>query len=105
MIVSGLIFVPIFWRAEVYTIPEYLGRRYNVGGIGGMVDRVHDLGPEFADHFKLVRPADTETPYPWPGILFGLALVQAPGYWLNNQAVLQRAFGARSEFEVKAAMI
>lgn len=191
MIVSGLVFVPIFWRARVYTIPEYLGKRYNswvqsmeaiiwgvylacftgimlfatskmlaallgwnitysilisasivglytmvgglsavvytdtlqcvvmiagcilvlvlglieVGGIQGMIDRVHALGPEFQDHFELVRPMDTSTPYPWAGILFGLALVQAPGYWISNQSVLQRAFGARTEFEVKAAMI
>lgn len=30
MILAGLIFVPYYWRAGVYTIPEYLGRRYNI---------------------------------------------------------------------------
>lgn len=30
MILAGLVFVPYYWRAGVYTIPEYLGRRYNV---------------------------------------------------------------------------
>jgi SSS family solute:Na+ symporter len=30
MIVSALIFMPYYWKAGVYTVPEYLGRRYNV---------------------------------------------------------------------------
>jgi SSS family solute:Na+ symporter len=30
MILAGLIFVPYYWKAGVYTIPEYLGRRYNI---------------------------------------------------------------------------
>ena len=30
MILAALVFVPYYWRAGVYTIPEYLGRRYNV---------------------------------------------------------------------------
>ena len=29
MILSALIFIPFYWRAGVYSIPEYLGRRYN----------------------------------------------------------------------------
>ncbi len=28
-IIAGLLFVPFFWRSGVYTIPEFLGRRYN----------------------------------------------------------------------------
>lgn len=31
MIVAAFVFVPIFWRAGVYTIPEYLERRFNAG--------------------------------------------------------------------------
>jgi len=30
MILAALVFVPYYWRAGVYTIPEYLGRRYNI---------------------------------------------------------------------------
>ena len=30
MILAGLVFIPYYWRAGVYTIPEYLGRRYNI---------------------------------------------------------------------------
>ena len=29
MIVAAFVFVPYFWISGVYTIPEYLGRRYN----------------------------------------------------------------------------
>jgi len=31
MLLAAFIFVPYFWKAGVYTIPEYLGRRYNDG--------------------------------------------------------------------------
>lgn len=29
MVISALIFVPYYWRAGVYTVPEYLGKRYS----------------------------------------------------------------------------
>ena len=29
MIIASLIFIPIYWKAGVYSIPEYLGRRYS----------------------------------------------------------------------------
>ncbi len=29
MILASLIFIPVYWRAGVYSIPEYMGRRYN----------------------------------------------------------------------------
>lgn len=28
-VIAGLLFVPFFWRSGVFTIPEFLGRRYN----------------------------------------------------------------------------
>jgi len=28
MVVGGLVFLPLFWRSGVYSVPEYLGRRY-----------------------------------------------------------------------------
>jgi len=27
MIICSLIFIPLYWKAEVYSIPEYLGKR------------------------------------------------------------------------------
>lgn len=29
MVIAAFLFIPIYWRTGVYTIPEYLGRRYN----------------------------------------------------------------------------
>ncbi len=29
LLVAAFLFIPFFWDSEVYTIPEYLGRRYN----------------------------------------------------------------------------
>lgn len=31
MIVGAFVFIPIFWRAGVYTIPEFMERRFNAG--------------------------------------------------------------------------
>ncbi|MBX7258425.1 MAG: sodium/solute symporter [Candidatus Hydrogenedentes bacterium] len=31
MVIAAFIFVPYFWRSGVFTIPEFLGRRYNTG--------------------------------------------------------------------------
>ncbi|QDV26796.1 sodium:solute symporter family transporter [Aureliella helgolandensis] len=57
------------------------------------------------DPMKLILPVDTRTPFPWPGIYFGLALILSPAYWIGNQAIVQRALGARSEFEAKASYV
>ena len=57
------------------------------------------------EHAQLILPVDTTTPFPWTGIYFGLALILSPAYWIGNQAIVQRSFGARSEFEAKASFI
>jgi SSS family solute:Na+ symporter len=31
MVIAAFVFVPYFWRSGVFTIPEFLGRRYNSG--------------------------------------------------------------------------
>ena len=58
-----------------------------------------------SERTALILPVDTKTPFPWPGIYFGLALILSPAYWLGNQAIVQRSLGARSEFEAKASYI
>lgn len=189
MILAAFIFIPYYWRSGVYTIPEYLGRRYNdavrtaesvfwglfmicnlgiffwtsakmlgplmgwgvwtsiiltasvvgiytvsgglsavvmtdvvqmiimfigggalvvlglwnLGGWSGLVEKVHSLG--HADHFKLFLPVDTETPYPWTGIMLGLTVVLATAYWIGNQAIIQRTLGAKSEWDAKGGML
>ncbi|MBZ0257594.1 sodium/solute symporter, partial [bacterium] len=191
MIIAGFIFIPLFWRSGAYTIPEFLGRRYNtaiqsivsgiwlmvmafnlgimlyataammkvmlgwpesysivlsavfvglytiagglsavvytdviqcivmmvgcaialvigindVGGLGGLHDKIMALGPQYQNHFDIVRPVDTHTDYPWTGVLMGLGFVLAPAYWIGNQAIVQRSLGAKTEFEAKASFI
>lgn len=58
-----------------------------------------------SEHTRLILPVDTDTPFPWAGIYFGLALILSPAYWIGNQAIVQRSLGARSEFEAKASYI
>jgi len=187
MIVAAFVFVPLFWRMGVYTIPEYLERRFNVGArvslatcwvifmacnlgimlfasakmlnvllgwdqtlcicmsavlvgvytmagglkavvytdviqcvvmIGGCLlvlgIGLYDAGglaglreqlAEKPEHTQLLLPADTEAPFPWTGILFGLALILSPAYWIGNQAIVQRSLGAKSEFHAQAAYV
>jgi SSS family solute:Na+ symporter len=99
---------------------------YDVGGVGELRDAVQrgrdvrqqavesdakakgEAPPTQADdgeHTSLILPVDTKTPFPWTGILFGLALILSPAYWIGNQAIVQRSFGAKSEFEAKAAYV
>ena len=191
MLLAAFVFLPYFWKAGLYTIPEYLGRRYNdhvrtvasltwiiffafdlgvifwatgllieslmgwpiwfsilltagvvglytflgglaavvmtdvvqmiimfvgggavvflgffkVGGWAGLVEKVTALGPEYESHFDLVMPVDTQTPFPWTGILFGLTFVMANAYMIGNQAIIQRCFAAKSVWHAKASMI
>ncbi|RME00847.1 MAG: sodium transporter [Calditrichaeota bacterium] len=191
MVLAAFVFVPYYWKSGVYTIPEYLGRRYNeivrtaealiwilfqafglgiifwasaillntlmgwpkgisiiitasitgiytifgglaavimtdvvqmiimyigaaaililglidVGGWSGLVQKVTAMGPEYHNHFNLILPADTPTPYPWTGILFGLTFVLANAYWIGNQTIVQRCLGAKDEWHAKASML
>ncbi|TFH00232.1 MAG: sodium transporter [Calditrichales bacterium] len=191
MLLAAFIFVPYFWKAGVYTIPEYLGRRYNdsvrtiasltwiiffafdlgvlfwasavflealmgwpiwvsifitagvvglytyfggitavvmtdvvqmvimfvggfalvflgfyhVGGWEGLVTKITAMGPEYQNHFNLIQPTDTVSPFPWTGILFGLTFVMANAYMIGNQAVVQRCLTAKNEWHAKASMI
>ncbi len=174
LLLAAFVFVPYYWRSGVYSVPEYLGRRYNqtvrtvqtlawtvylacnlgvmfwatsgmfedligwnrwvlilltavltgaytitgglaavvysdviqvllmilggalvlilglyeVGGIQALYDKVTAAG--HVNHFTLYLPADSDTPYGWPMIFVGLALVLAPAYFIANQAIVQR---------------
>ena len=100
----------------------------DLGGVEPFVDKVHDSvhareqsEREFANadpdkpvrrpkdqkshHLSLVQPIDGNSPGPWPAILFGLALVVSPGYWIGNQCIVQRSLGAKSEYEAKASYV
>lgn len=191
MILGAFVFVPLFWRAGVYTIPEFLERRFNtgvrvalatcwvlfmacnlgimlfasarmtetllgldlaagilltaglvgvytfsgglkavvytdviqcivmiggcllvlviglsdLGGIAGLRERLAALGERTAHHADLVVPADAPSPFVWPAILFGLAMILSPAYWIGNQAIMQRALGAKSAFQAQAGYV
>lgn len=191
MLLAAFIFIPCFWKSRIYTIPEYLGRRYNdgvrtiasltwivffafdlgiifwasavllntlmgwpiwisiiataavvglytfcggltavvmtdvvqliimfvgggavvflgffkVGGWSGLVEKISAMGPAYQDHFNLILPVDTKTPFPWTGILFGLTFVMANAYMIGNQAIVQRCFSAKNVWHAKASMI
>ncbi|MEW6236586.1 MAG: sodium/solute symporter [Candidatus Omnitrophota bacterium] len=191
MLLAGFVFIPYFWKGGMYTIPEYLGKRYNegvrliasltwivffafdlgimlwasalvfesimgwniwfsivstalvtgiytflggltavmmtdvvqfvimyvggiavvflglyhVGGFVGLYDKVHAMGADYQSHFDLILPADTNTPFPWTGILFGLTLVMSNAYMIGNQAIVQRCLSAKNEWHAKMGMI
>jgi SSS family solute:Na+ symporter len=58
-----------------------------------------------SEHLSLVLPVETRSPGPWPAVLFGLSLIVGPGYWIGNQCIVQRALGAKSEYEAKASYV
>jgi SSS family solute:Na+ symporter len=70
-----------------------------------VVETVTGLGENYQNHFELLLPHSADTPYPWTGIVFGLGIVLSTGYFCGNQAVVQRALGARSEWDAKAGML
>ena len=191
MIVGAFVFIPFYWRSGVFSVPEFLGRRYNqfvrtlvafimgcfmvfllgiffftaakamhiligwpvwfsiavvavvvgvytllggltavvytdavqciimfggsafilfialfkVGGWGELTTAVTALGDSYANHFELMVPIDSPSPYGWAGIFFGLSIVMGPAYWLGNQAIVQRTLGAKSEYEAKKSVL
>jgi SSS family solute:Na+ symporter len=191
MLLAAFIFIPYFWKAGLFTIPEYLGRRYNdyvravasmtwiiffavdlgvllwaaavmfkplmgwppwfsilvtavvvglytffggltavvmtdvvqmiimfvggatvvvvglyhAGGWGALTDKIAALGDAYQNHFELILPADTQTPFPWTGILFGLTLVMSNAYMIGNQSIVQRCLATKSVWHAKASML
>lgn len=189
VLIAAFLFMPYFWMMGIYTIPEYLGRRYNqavrtffalcwglfmigttatilvsagvmfenllgwnfwfsvigtaifvgiftasgglkavvytdfvscivliagtvlicyfglveVGGFEALQAKIASL-PDTQHHMSLLRPSD-DPKYPWPAVLLGLGFVMGPGYWIGNQAIVQRAFGTRTQNEARAAYI
>jgi SSS family solute:Na+ symporter len=73
----------------------------DVGGWSGLVDKLQ----RSPHHLELIVGVDAPSPFPWPAIVFGLAMVLSPAYWIGNQAIIQRSLGARSEYEAKASYV
>jgi SSS family solute:Na+ symporter len=86
----------------------------DVGGVSGLLAGLESSRADvaagmpasgIAERASLIVPVDTSTPFPWPGILFGLGMVLSPAYWIGNQAIVQRSLGTRSAFEAKASYV
>jgi SSS family solute:Na+ symporter len=191
LLIAAFVFVPYYWRAGVYTLPEFLGRRYNgltrwllasvlllfmlltlsimlwtsavflndllgwdhrigiwvtaiivgiytvsgglaavvmtdvmqlvvmfvgtsallvlglweVGGWSGLMEKVLAQPDVTEEYFHLLQPHKPGTEYPWPGMVFSLGIVMSTGYFVGNQAVMQRALGAKTEWDAKAGML
>ncbi len=78
---------------------------WRIGGWDRLVATVQQRGPEFHEHFQLLLPHNTTSPYPWTGIVMGLGLVLSTAYFSGNQAIVQRTLGARSEWDAKASLL
>lgn len=59
----------------------------------------------YEQHLTMLLPHDTDKPYPWTGIVFGLGIVLAIAYMSGNQVIVQRTLGARSEWDAKGGML
>ena len=191
MMIGAFIFIPFYWKTGVFSVPEFLGRRYNqfvrtlvalimgcfmvlllgiffytaakfmniligwpeyfsilvvalvvgvytlygglaavvytdviqcvimftgsavilvtalikLGGWGELVNTVSSMGDRYAEHFELMIPMDSSSPFGWAGIVFGLSFVLGPAYWIGNQAIVQRTLGAKSEYEAKKSVV
>ena len=191
LLVAAFIFVPYYWRAGVYTLPEFLGRRFNeptrwihalvllvflsttvsimlwtsavflnsvlgwdhlvgiwatavvvgiytasgglaavvmtdvmqlvvmfvgtaalltlgmweIGGWSGLVTAILEQPDADEKYFQLLLPHESGTEYPWPGMVFSLGIIMSTAYFVGNQAVMQRALGARTEWDAKAGML
>ncbi len=68
---------------------------YHVGGWGGLTNKIAAMGDAYRNHFELILPANTNTPFPWTGILFGLTFVMANAYMIGNQAIVQRCLAPK----------
>ncbi len=79
---------------------------YEVGGINNLQQKVlEQAASPTSHHLELILPVDTPSPFPWPGILIGLAMIMSPAYWIGNQAIIQRSLGANSVFAAKASYV
>lgn len=113
---TGLYTISGGLAAVVYTdvvqlIIMFIGAFFVVGlglahpDVGGFAGLKESLAAQHPDHLTLFLPHDTATPFPWTGVLFGLALVQAPAYFMANQTIVQRTLGARDEWAAKAGTL
>lgn len=85
MLIGALLFVPIYWRSGVYSIPEYLGRRYGaaVQGIQAVIWTVF-LGAALGIFFQAAASM-FEGSFGWPqGVSIGLTATVVAVYTVGG---------------------
>lgn len=78
MIIASLIFIPLYWRARVYSIPEYLGLRYNqaVRVIAALIASIFAVFALGVAMWALALTLQTYLGWPiWVGILVSGSVV------------------------------
>ena len=122
LLLLGWLFVPFYLRSGVYTMPEFLERRFNpasrsyftwvsiigsavlavmglqaVGGWSGLEARVP------AAFFSMWKPI-SDPAFPWTGIVFG-APILGVWYWCTDQHIVQRVLAARNVSQARTGTI
>ena len=78
---------------------------WEIGGWTGLVEAISAQPTASEDYFRLMHAHTPDTEYPWTGMVFSLGIVMSTGYYVGNQAVMQRALGARTEWDAKAGVL
>jgi SSS family solute:Na+ symporter len=105
VMIGGCLMVLVIGLVEIGGIDELQSRLQAVEQQRAAVDAPADDSSGRPERLSLILPVDTKTPFPWTGILFGLAMILSPAYWIGNQAIIQRSLGARSAFDAKASYV
>ncbi|MEO2015055.1 MAG: sodium/solute symporter [Fuerstiella sp.] len=112
VMIAGCLLILVLGLVEIGGVGELRARLAEVDAReAAAANHAPSVSPDVGDaasnseRTSLILPADTQSPFPWPGIYFGLALILSPAYWIGNQAIVQRSLGARSEFDAKASYI
>src|SRR6266850_1674777 len=132
LLILGWVFVPFYLRSNVFTMPEFLERRFNrqcavylaaviytdtvqtlilitgavaltIIGLGRVGGLEHLRTMVPPDYFHMMKPS-SDPNFPWTGIFFG-APILGIWYWCTDQVIVQRVLSARDEGHAKAGTI
>lgn len=73
--------------------------------VGGWEAFASSIAAEHPDHLKLFHPAENPSSFTTFSVVFGLAVVMGPAYWIGNQVIVQRTLGARSLRDARAGTL
>src|SRR6267142_2461603 len=133
LLILGWVFVPFYLRTNVFTMPEFLERRFSrqcavylaaisiiayiftkisvqLYAASVVLERVAGWSLwktaiilVIATGFHMMKPA-SDPNFPWTGIFFG-APILGIWYWCTDQVIVQRVLSARDEGHAKAGTI